>query len=168
MSEIFWLYLSFAATTQMFVKREHPTFPDVSVCNLEPNLDDVTSVKDYVNKLNDVIREFSVSSLVRYSDIAFSFALHDKIPRNRLSPASWHCPFQYPELRNMEIYCWVCTQRDKQGMALKGSPSQSYIRTTGSNFWYQGLSTTDQDPAFHTAMVMVSLPSFTTAISKHD
>ena len=55
--ELFSQYVSFTATTQMYNKREEAPFPDVSICNLEPKLDDVIAVKDYLAKLDDVITE---------------------------------------------------------------------------------------------------------------
>ena len=41
----------------MYNKREEAPFPDMSICNLEPNLDDVIAVKDYLAKLDDVIAQ---------------------------------------------------------------------------------------------------------------
>ena len=41
----------------MYDKREVSPFPDVSICNLEPNLDDVIAVKDYLAKLDDIIAQ---------------------------------------------------------------------------------------------------------------
>ena len=55
--ELFTQYLSYTATTQMYDKREEAPFPDVSICNLESNLDDVIAVKDYLTKLDDVIAQ---------------------------------------------------------------------------------------------------------------
>ena len=55
--ELFTQYLSFTATTQMYDEREVSPFPDVSICNLEPNLDDIIAVKDYLVKLDDVIAQ---------------------------------------------------------------------------------------------------------------
>ncbi len=45
-------YLQYHSSTQIFEKREYAPFPDISVCNLQPNLQRVQSMKDYMSRLD--------------------------------------------------------------------------------------------------------------------
>ncbi len=45
-------YLQYHSSTQIYEKREYAPFPDISVCNLQPNLDRVQSMEDYISRLD--------------------------------------------------------------------------------------------------------------------
>ena len=78
---MFRQYLSYTATTQVYVEREHAPFPDVSICNLEPNLDDVTAVREYITKLDDIITKYdeNINVINQVQGLKNKFAMFQNI-----------------------------------------------------------------------------------------